>query len=236
MIAIYKREMRAYFTGVIGYAFLVIYLLVAGAVFALTTLYSMSGSVTAFYTYMLIFSALILPLLTMKSFSEERKLRTEQLLLTSPVSLTGLVLGKFLAAFTVYAGAALFSSLYFLLLLPYAYLKVALWLGNVLALLLVGMSFIAVGTFVSSLTENQLSAAVGTIGILLLFLCVGLINALLPSSYWLRYVVDCLSVFSRFQAFSNGYFDFSGIIYYLSVSAVFLYLTVRVFDRRRHNG
>lgn len=236
MLAIYKREMRAYFTSVIGYAFLVVFLAVGGAIFCLTTLYSMSASVTTFYTYMLLACAVLLPLLTMKSFSEERKIRTEQLLLTAPVSLTGMVFAKFLAALSVFAGALFFNSLYFLFLLPYAYLQVALWVGNFFALLLVGMSFIAIGTFVSALTENQLSAAVGTIAVILVFLAIGLLSSLLPSSYWLRYIVDCLSVFSRFQAFSNGYFDFSGILYYLSVSAVFLYLTVRVYDRRRHNG
>ena len=97
MSAIFKRELRAYFTGVVGYVFLVIYLAVAGVIFAYTTLFSMSGDVTQFYTLMLLFSAVILPLLTMKSFSEERKMKTEQLLLTAPVSLTGMVFGKFFA-------------------------------------------------------------------------------------------------------------------------------------------
>lgn len=233
MFAIYKREMRAYFTGVIGYAYLVIFLAVGAAVFAATTLFSMTADVTTFFTIMLLFSAVTLPLLTMKSFSEERKTKTEQLLLTAPVSILSMVAGKFLAAYTMFAGAVIVNSLYYLLLYPFAVVKTAQLLGNVLALLLVGMTFVAIGLFVSSLTENQLAAAVGTIAVLLLFLGIGLINALLPSSYWLRYVFDCLSLFSRFTTFVNGIFDLSGLIYYLSVTVVFLYLTVRVFDRRR---
>lgn len=233
MLAIFKRELRSYFTGAIGYVFLVIYLAMAGVLFAYTTLFSMSGDVTTFFTLMLLFSAIVLPLLTMKSFSEERKTKTEQLLLTSPVSLTGMMLGKFFASYTMFAGATLLSSLYFLLLIPYTQLKFAVLIGNVVALLLVGFVFIAIGLFVSSLTENQLSAAIGTIAIILGFLAIGLIGALIPSNYWIRSVFDALSIFRRFQTFTAGYFDLASLFYYLSVGTVFLWLTVRTYDRRR---
>ena len=235
MLAIYKRELRSYFVGVIGYAFLVIYLAIAGIIFSYTTLFSMSADVTNYFTIMLIFSAIALPLLTMKSFSEERKTKTEQLILTAPVSLPAMVLGKFFASYTVFGSATLLTSLYFLFLIPYAQLKFAILLGNLVALLLVGMVFISIGLFVSSLTENQLSSAIGTIAIILGFLGIGLINALLPTSYWLRYIFDAISIFTRFQAFVNGYFDFATVIYYLSMSAIFLWLTIRVYDRRRYS-
>ena len=235
MLAIYKREMRSYFTGVIGYAFLVIFLAVAAALFSYTTLFAMSSDVTSYFTFMLLFSGIILPILTMKSFSEERKAKTEQLILTAPVSIPAMVMGKFLAAYTMFAGSVLFTSLYFLILAPYANLQVATLLGNIIALLLVGMVFISIGLFVSSLTENQLSAAVGTIAIILAFLAVGVIAALLPSSYFLRFVFDALSIYTRFQSFTNGYFDLASFIYYLSVAAVFIYFTMRIYDRRRYN-
>ena len=235
MLSIYKREMRAYFTGVIGYVFLVLFLAIGGAIFSLTTLFSMTASSSTYFTYMLIFSAVVLPLLTMKSFSDERKTKTEQLLLTAPVSLTGMVIGKYLAAFTMFAGALFVNSLYFLILYGYAEVKTAELIGNFIALLLVGMTFIAIGVFVSALTENQLTAAVGTMGIILLFLAVGIVNSLLPSAFWLRYVFDCVSIFTRFQTFVNGYFDISSVLYYVSVTAVFVYLTIRVYDRRRYN-
>lgn len=236
MLAIYKREMRSFFTSVIGYVFLVLYLAVGGAVFCFTTLYAMSADVTSFYLYMMIFSGLILPILTMKSFSEERKIRTEALLLTAPVPLWSMVLGKFFAVMTVFSGAILVNSLYFIFLTPYAFVKLAILLGNLLAVLLVGMVFISIGLFVSSLTENQLAAAIGTIAIILVFLGIGLVNSLLPSGYWLRYIFDCVSIFSRFQSYTNGYFDFASLLYYLSVCAAFLYFTVRVYERRRYHG
>lgn len=225
--------MRSYFTGVIGYVFLVLFLAIGGVLFAITTLFSMSASVSSFFLYMLIFSAIILPLLTMKSFSDERKAKTEQLLLTAPVSITGMVFGKFLAALTMFGGALIFNSLYFIILYRYADVKTSILLGNVLALFFVGMTFIAVGIFVSALTENQLTAAVGTMAILLVLLAIGVINTFLPANYWLRYVFNCISVFTRFQTFTNGYFDLSSVLYYLSVAAVFVYLTIRVYDRRR---
>ena len=233
MLAIYKREMRSYFTGVIGYVFLVLYLTVAGLAFCYSTLYSMSADPAPFYLVMMLFSAIALPLLTMKSFSEERKSKVEQLLLTAPLSLPAMVMGKFFAAYTMFAGAAVFSSLYFLILYRYAFIQIGILVGNLVALLLVGFVFIAIGLFVSSLTENQLSAAVGPIAIIAGFLVIGLVYTLLPSSYWLRYVLDSISIFTRFQTFSNGYFDLSSIIYYVSVGGIFLYLTYRIYDRRR---
>ena len=235
MLAIFKREMRGYFTGVIGYVFLVIFLAVAGGVFCYTTLFSMSADVSSYFTMMLLFSAIMLPILTMKTFSEERKAKTEQLLLTSPVSIPSMVMGKFLAAYLIFAAAVVFTSLYFLILIPYATLKVATLLGNVVALLLVGLVFIAIGLFVSALTENQLSAAIGTMGIILALLAVGVISSLLPTSFFLRYVFDSLSIFTRFSTFTNGYFDLASVVYYLSVGGIFLYLTMRIYDRRRYN-
>ena len=235
MLAVYKRELRSYFTSVIGYVFIVLYLALAGLILCYTTLYSMSADVTTFFTLMLVLSAIILPLLTMKSFSEERKIKTEQLLLTSPVSIIGIVAGKFLAAYTIFAACMILNSLYCLVLMNYAVLQVAVLFGCLLAILLVGMAFISIGIFVSALTENQLTAAIGTIAIILAFLAIGLISTLLPSSYFLRYVFNFLSIFTRFQYFTVGIFDIASIIYYLSISAIFLSLTVRVYDRRRYN-
>ena len=227
--------MRSYFTGVMGYVFLVIFLAVAGVAFAYTTLFSMTSDLTAYYTVMLLFSAIILPILTMKSFSEEKKTKTEQLLLTSPISIISVVAGKFLASLTMFSGAVLFTALYALILIPYGTLQIAIIIGNIIALLLVGTVFISIGLFVSSLTENQLAAAVGTIAIILAFLVVGILGALMPSAYWLRFVFDSLSIFTRFQNFTNGYFDIASVIYYLSMLTIFVYFTIRVYDRRRYN-
>jgi ABC-2 type transport system permease protein len=235
MFAIYKKELRSFFINPIGYIYVGAFLGLAALVCCYTTIMSSSYSTSLYFTIMMFAMGILIPLLTMRLFAEERKLRTEQLLLTAPVSITGMVMGKFLAAFTMFSSALFVNSLYFLVLYRYAQVKTAVLIGNFIALLLVGMVFIAVGLFVSSLTENQLTAAVGTMAIILVFLAIGLINSLLPATYWLRYVFNCISIFTRFQNFSNGIFDLSSLIYYVSVCAVFIYLTIRVYDRRRYN-
>ncbi len=225
--------MHAYFTGVIGYVFLVLFFAVGGAVFCFSTLFQMSGSSTTWFTVMLLMCAIILPVLTMKSFSEERKTKTEQLFMTAPVSIISVVIGKFLASYVMFAGALILNSLYFLILIPYTQLKFALLIGQLIALLLVGMVFISIGLFVSSLTENQLSAAIGSMAIIVFFLAISLVNAFIPANYWIRYIFNGLSIFTRYSAFSSGYFDVASLVYFLSMTAVFLYLTWRVYDRRR---
>ena len=235
MLAVFKKEMRSYFTSVIGYVFLVLYLALSGGVLCYTTLDSMSSDVTSYFTLMRIVSGVALPLLTMKSFSEERKVKTEQLLLTAPVSIISIVVGKFLAAYSIYAGCMVLNSLYCLVLLNYSSLKVAVLFGCLIAALLVGMVFIAIGLFVSALTENQLTAAVGTMAIIFAFLAIGIIGSLFPSDYAIRYVFNFISIFARFQYFTNGVFDIAAVIYYISVAAIFAYLTVRIYDRRRYN-
>ena len=232
MLAIYKRELAAYFTTPIGYVFSAVFLALSGAVFSYTTLFSMTADVTSYFTAMLFLLVILVPLLTMKLFSEERKQRTEQLLLTAPVSLYGMVAGKFLAAYTLFAGCTLISFCSFFILYLYARVQTAVLFGNLVAILLLGMTFVAIGLFVSALTENQLAAAVGTVAILLVLVLISLLNSLIPV-YWIRFILSSISVFSRFQSFTQGIFDVAALFYYLSVSVAFLYLTVRVFEKRR---
>ena len=140
-----------------------------------------------------------------------------------------------LADFYGGGGQALIGVLYFFFLTSYATLKVAVLIGNLLAILLVGMVYIAIGLFISSLTENQLSAAIGTMAVILGFLLIGALGSLIPSEYAIRYAFDFVSIFTRFQAFTAGYLDIAALFYYVSVAFIFLYLTVRIYDRRRYN-
>ena len=233
MLAIYKRELKAYMTSVIGYAFIALFLAVSGALFVFTTMYSMTANSSSYFTLMMIFFVVLLPLLTMKSFSEERKLRTEQLLMTAPVSIFGMVMAKYLAALTIFSSCMVVAVLPFAILYRYAVVKTAVLLGNLVAILLVGAAILAIGVFVSALTENQLTAAVGTVGLVLLFFVISLLNTVIPV-YFIRFILSGVSIFSRYQNFTQGVFDFAALFYYLSVAAVFLFLTMRIFDRRRY--
>ena len=169
----------------------------------------------------------------MKSFSEERKMRTEQLLLTSPISLMGMVFAKFLAAFTMFAGTFIFGALMmFPTLYMYGEPNTAVLILSTIGILLIGAAFIAIGLFVSSLTENQLVAAVGTMGILIFLLLVGLLTSYIDV-YAVRVVIDWISIYSRFGNFSYGILDPATLVYYFSICFVFMFLTVRIYEKRR---
>ena len=233
MLAIFKRELRSYFSTSIGYIFVGIFLALSGALFSYTTLQQRENSDSSFYFTLMLFAfVVILPLLTMKLFSEERKLKTEQLLLTSPISLWSMVFAKFLAAYAIFAITFLVSCCNFVILFSYGSPEVAIILGNIISILLVGAAFIAIGVFVSALTENQLIAAFGTMAILLVLLLLGVASSYVNFTP-IRLVINWLSIFTRYTPFTYGEFSFSAIVYYASITFVFLFLTVRIFEKRR---
>mgnify|MGYP001117100977 FL=1 len=243
MKAIYKRELRSYFTSPIGYVFVAVYLVLSGVLFAYTTLLTAisggSADIGTYFTVLIFGFSFLLPLLTMRLFADDRRMKTEQLLLTAPVSIGGMVGAKFLAAYTVFAGTYAVSALDFLLLYIYndtsgvvTEKNTAILVGYSIAVLLLGAAFIAVGVFVSSLTEHQITAVIATIAILVFCLCCGMLNSVISFAP-LRSVLSWLSIYSRFQNFSYGVFDFNAIIYYLSITFVFLFVTVRVYEKRR---
>ena len=235
MLAIYKRELRSYFVSPIGYIFVAIFLIASGLLFSYCTLHAGANSSTATYFSLLMYVFIIvLPLLTMKLFADEKKMRTEALLLTSPVSLMGMVAAKFLAAYTVFATTFLISCLDFLVLYQYGTPNSAILFGSSLAILLAGAACIAIGVFISSLTENQLIAALGTMAIIVFFVLTSMLNGYIDSAF-IRSIINWVSIMERFVNFTSGIFDFNAIVYYLSLSFVFLFLTVRVYDKRRWN-
>ncbi len=242
MFAIFKRDLWSYFTTPIGYVYTAIFLAVNGGAFSLFTLQAGADSSIQMYFSTMIFALIVLiPLLTMKVFSEEKKLKTEQLLMTSPVSLGGMVFGKFLAAYSVFAATFILGCINFTALFKYGPMNYegtkseyngAILLGSVIAILLIGAAFIAVGMFVSSLTENQIVSAIGTMALMIFFLVIGMLNTYIPFAP-IREVLSWLSIYSRFANFTHGIFDFNALIYYFSISFVFLFLTVRIYEKRR---
>lgn len=224
--------MKAYFTTPVGYIFLAAMLLISAVLFSFTTLQMASWQMNMYFTAMVFVFIVLVPVLTMKSFSEERRTKTEQMLLTSPVSLTGMVMAKYLAAMTMMAGVLALTVIYYLPLYTYGKPSTAILFGDLMALLLVGSAFISIGIFISSLTENQMVSCVVTIVIILIFLVASFANSLIDS-YFIRSIFSWISVFSRFGNFTNGIFDFGATLYYLSITAVAIFLTVRVYEKRR---
>jgi len=196
MTAIYKKELRSYFINPIGYVFVGVFLTVAALLCTYTTLKSASYNTSAYFSFLIMSFIILIPLLTMKLFSEEKKLRTEQLILTSPVSITATVLGKFFAAFTVFVGSLLVSCVNFIPLYAIAIRERAGQsysalhigpvtseiIGSLIGIILIGAAFIAIGMFISSLTEDQLAAAIGTIAVILFMVIMGLVNTMTDAS------------------------------------------------------
>ena len=232
MFAIYKREIKAYFTSPIGYIFVALFLIAAGVAFSTTTLMSSTSDVAQYYSYMLFMFVVAVPLLTMKLFSEEKKLKTEQVLLTSPVSLGSIVLAKYLAALTLCALTLLLSTLNFIGLYMYGTPNTAILISSTVGIFFIGSAFIAIGVFISSLTENQLVSAIGSIFVILALLALGLVSSSITNDV-LRTVVKWISIFDRYYSFNYGLFDINAVVYYVSISVVFLFLTVRVYEKRR---
>ena len=233
MLAIYKKEMRTYFTTPLGYVFIAVFLAVSGFIFAVSTLQSQTSDISGYFQMMIFGYIVMIPILTMRSFAEERRAKTEQILMTSPVSITGMVMAKFFAAFTMFAMTVLASCLYYLPLLKYGEPNVGKAFGCLIAMLLIGTCFIAVGIFVSTLTESAVTASIGTMGILVGFAGAAIFNNLIDT-YVIRYVLSWISIYSRYVNFTYGIFDIAATLYYLSITAIFLFLAVRVYERRRY--
>lgn len=241
MSAIYRRELMSYFTSPIGYVFSAIFFAISGICFTYSTVMSGTTDASGYFVTVLMFFVILIPLLTMKLLSEEKKLGTEQLLLTSPVSLVGVICAKFFAAFTLFAGTLGLSSLFNMITLygiakeqenVIAKMNIPTFLGCILGVLLIGGAFISIGLFVSSLTENQIISAIVSIGVFALMIA-STFFAMNVQNEFLRVVIKWFSVMDRFYNFQRGVFDFTSLIYYVSIMTVFLFLTVRVYEKRR---
>ena len=287
MTAVYKRELRSYLTSMTGYLFIFFILLLTGIYFSAYQLdiaypkfeYTLSAMTFVFL--------ICVPILTMRTLAEERKQKTDQLLLTSPVSVGKIIMGKYLALVTVFAVPMAIICFYPLVMSKFGDISFGTAYTAVLGFFLLGCANLAIGVFISSLTESQVIAAVLTFVLLfaffmmngissffsegslstcitfgLLILAVSIIiysmiknvviSALvcvigevilaavymINSSFFAGGIQKVLQIFNlsgHFDNFANGIFDINGIVYYLSVIAVCVFLTVQSIVKRRWN-
>ncbi|MDD6394873.1 MAG: ABC transporter permease [Acutalibacteraceae bacterium] len=232
MKAIYKRELSSCFRSPTGYVFCAIYLFFSAMYFNSVLSTGQSSEFPQIYYGMLNIVLLMLPLLTMRLFSEERKYKTDQVLLTSPINITPLVMGKFLSSLTVYVGCTLFTLIYAVVFCFFVTPSWSLIAGNILGAILFGAAFIAVGMFISSMTESQFVAAMGSFSIATVFIILDVIP-LVTDNEFIVSLVNSISFVGRYTPFTNGILDISSIIFFLSITAVFIFLTVRVLEKRR---
>ncbi len=234
MGAVLRREWGAYFHSAIGYVFLAVFYLFSGFFFFLYCLSAHSTDMSGVFSSLFVVLLFLIPVLTMKLLSEEKKMKTDQALLTAPVSLYGVVTGKFLAAFLLFCTAVASTAVYALILSIFAEVDWVVVIGNIVGILLLGMAMISIGLFISGLTENQVIAAVGSFAILLLLMLTDSLAAVLPDFLsFLGTVLEQLSFNGRYAGFTMGLFDISDALFFISVTAVFLFLTVRTLEKRR---
>jgi ABC-2 type transport system permease protein len=239
MRAVFCHELRGYFTTPIGYVFLAMYALLSGLVFVFINIgQEMSASMNLLFSGMQLPLMLITPLLTMRLFAEERRMRTDQLLLTAPVPLGSIVLGKALASMVMLLLAMLTTLLYPLLVSPYAQLSWSQIATVFLGYSLLNFSMLSIGVFLSSLCTNQITAAILTLGVnVLIYLSEHYIVPQTGSSASLHAVsviLNYLPSSSRLGDFANGIISFADVIYFLTLTALMLFLTDRVLEKRRH--
>jgi ABC-2 type transport system permease protein len=232
MIALYVKEIKQYFRSMIGYVFLTIMTLICGFLFTTGNLMSQNGDIKIFFGSLFNVLIFLVPMLTMRQFSEEEKLKTRQLLFTLPLTLESIVLGKFLATLSMICIGLVMTLVYPLILASLGVFSPMVILGNYLAVILLVSAVISIGLFVSSLTENQVISGVGSYGILLIL---WLIDSLAPtiSNPLLKKTVLLFSLKNNYIEFTYGIFNPAGVLYFISMTTLFLILTVVKLDGRR---
>lgn len=285
MMAIYQKELKSYFTGILGWLFAAFLLLFAGIY---TMAYHLSNSYTEFEYVISAITFIYMigvPVLTMRSIAEEKHSRTDQLLYALPVKLSHIVIGKFLALCTVLLVPVLVIGVYPLVLSQFGTMNFRLIYSALLGFFLLGAALLSVGLFISSLMESQVGAAVLTLAAMLVLYFIGQLAQFLPTDGFVSLVALCicaavfalilfglsrnsllagillvggvgglylgyavspetysglfadimqqLSLFDRLDVFIRGVFDLTGIVYFLSVIGVCLFLTVQSLEKRR---
>jgi ABC-2 type transport system permease protein len=232
MTAIIRRELSAYFTSPIGYVYLGVMYFFSGYFLFTGVLFSNRSDLTPVFSALLMVVMFLTPVLTMRLMSEDKRLRTDQALLTAPVTLGAIVGGKFLAAVLVYAAGLSVTLVYAVTLNFLAAVNWAIVWGNYIALLLLGAAFISIGQLVSSLTENQAIAAIGGFAVMLGLLLLDVIPSIIPNPR-LATALGEFSLIRRFTPITSGILGCANLFFFISVCGVFLFLTTRVLEKRR---
>lgn len=231
IVAIVGKEMRGYLGAPSFYIIISIFLFISGYGFGWSPATFLESSIQGFLEWSQFFILFLGPALTVRLFSEEEKLGTLELLLTAPLKDFEIVLGKFIAALGVYTVMLFLTLLYPLLLLGFGHPDLGPILSGYLGLFLLGAVFLSIGLFTSSLTANQIVAFVMSSALILFFWFIGLTEGLTGDQTFRIFQIISLSTY--FPAFGRGIIDTNGVIYYLSLVLVFLFLTLRSLESRR---
>ena len=232
MVAILKRELSSYFNSAVAYVVMAVYFLFSGLFFSMICIENDTSSLSYVFGNMFIIILFIIPIITMKSFSEEKRQRTDQALLTSPTSLFEIVMGKFLGALILFAICSLIFVVYALVISFFTSPDWAVVLCTVLGLLLLGSALIAIDIFISVLTESMIISAVAGMGVGLLIYMLSNLSSNITVD-WIATIVKKIDFLTYYTNFTYGMLNLTDIIFFLSVTGVFLFFTARVLEKRR---
>ena len=285
MLAIYKKELHTYFTSMIGYVFIAIFLVIIGIYFTIQNLLYGLANLEQTLASITFLAALLIPLLTMRLMAEESKQKTDQLLYTSPITAFSIVLGKFLAVITIYGIVILGLCTFPLIMRLYGSVPMAAAYSGILGFALLGATYLSIGLFISSLTESQVVAVVITFIVFIFTILMDAIASMLPTGnkeavyiFAVLLLVLCfviylmvrnvtiavtagvilgaallviynlkpslldgsvikvfgwVSVMNRFNSFAYGMLDIASIVYYISVTFLFIFLTIQMINKKR---
>ena len=231
MLAIFKREFKSYFKTPIGYIVLAAYYLILGIFFTAIFTEGTPG-VHMLVLSMSIVVAFTVPIITMRLMSEDRRSKVDQILLTSPVRLTGIVLGKFFAAMCVYALGFAPTVIFELIVAGYVKVNVFSYVYALFGMMLLGAACIAIGMFISSLTESPAVSAIVTLVVSILLIYMSVFSTMVNVK-WISKILEKAAFFEVLESFGKTVFSVSDVVYFLSIAAAFLFLTVRSLEKRR---
>ena len=232
MVAILKRELSSYFNSAVAYVVMAVYFLFSGLFFSMICIENDSASLTYVFGNMFIIILFVIPIITMKTFSEEKRQRTDQALLTSPTSLFEIVMGKFLGAFILFALCSLIFVVYALVISFFTTPDWAVVLCTYFGLLLLGAALIAIDVFISVLTESMIISAVAGMGVGLLIYMLSNLSSYITVD-WIATIVKKIDFLTYYTNFTYGMLNLTDIVFFLRVTGLFLFFTARVLEKRR---
>ena len=233
-----RREISSYFVSPIAYVAMALFLVISGIFFALADFRpGAPAAMRSIFDIMMFILIFILPMVTMRSLSEEQRSGTIEVLLTAPVTDIDVVVAKFLGSWIFYLAMLAPTLVYVVLLAAFGNPEYGPVASGYLGLVLLGALYVSVGLFASSLTQNQVIAAVTAFVILIVLAMLGpWIATVVPSRVWiigLRTLVQQATVRTHYQDFSQGVVDLVHVIYFVALTAYTLFLTVKVLESRR---
>lgn len=229
---LYRKEMNGFFSSPFGMVYIGIFLLISGIVFSTYNLLGMRGDMNGMFGVFANISIMTFPILTMRQFAEERNNGTEQLLLTSRLRPWEIVVGKFMASLSLFGISLAATLCYVLILMRYGSPNLGAVAGSYFGFFMLGMAFTAISLFAASLTENQVTAAISSFGILFFTVILGSLAKATQVST-IKSLLSWFSITVRYEEFTRGIFRLGPIVYYLCFSMVFIYLTVKNLEKRQ---